>query len=160
MVITSNSSVLPPAADFGQYDGADDDARLHSAESEGEVKASLEAEGGKQNEPDKAEEEGGDKGAQDDSKTAVASQPPATASTEPPVGKRPRSEDELGSDLDDTDSEAEKGEEDDSTSDLTLCLYEKISRVRTRWRAVLRGGIVHINGADYCFGRANTDFDW
>lgn len=149
MVVTSNSSVLPPA-DFGQYDGADDDARLQDA-------------GDETKQPDEQGEEGGeestDKEAQN-SKVALSSQPSATASAEPPVGKRPRSEDELGSDLDDTDSEAEKGEEDDSTSDLTLCLYEKISRVRTRWRAVLRGGIVHINGADYCFGRANTDFDW
>lgn len=146
MVITSNSSVLPPPADFGQYDGADDDARLQT-KAEDEAKQ-VEATTG-----DEGEEEEDDKAVR-----TTPAQPSAPA--EPPTGKRPRSEDELGSDLDDTDSEAEKGEEDDSTSDLTLCLYEKISRVRTRWRAVLRGGIVHINGADYCFGRANTDFDW
>lgn len=67
--------------------------------------------------------------------------------------------DELGSDLDDEDEEVE-AMVDENINDLILCQYEKISRVRTRWRGVLRAGIVHVNGSDYCFSRANTDFDW
>lgn len=67
--------------------------------------------------------------------------------------------DELGSDLDDED-EDEAAVDDENIEDLILCQYEKISRVRTRWRGVLRAGIIHINRADYCFSRANNDFDW
>ncbi len=50
--------------------------------------------------------------------------------------------------------------DNEKTDDLILCQYEKISRVRTRWRGILRSGIVHINHADYCFSKATTDFDW
>lgn len=67
--------------------------------------------------------------------------------------------DELGSDLDDEDEDVADAVEENVT-DLALCQYEKITRVRNRWRGVLRAGIVHINGRDYCFSRANMDFDW
>ncbi|PJF19594.1 Transcription initiation factor IIA large subunit [Paramicrosporidium saccamoebae] len=89
--------------------------------------------------------------------------------------KRPRSEipasipsavttavepvDELGSDLDDED-ELDGEVDDENIADLILCQYEKIGRVRTRWRGVLRAGIIHVNGSDFCFSRSNTDFDW
>lgn len=89
----------------------------------------------------------------------------ATASSNPPApqapesNKRSRAEDELGSDLDDEEDDLNGGD-DENINDLILCQYEKINRVRTRWRGVLRAGIVHIENADYCFSRANTDFDW
>lgn len=67
--------------------------------------------------------------------------------------------DELGSDLDDEEDEGEV-QIAENVANLTLCQYEKITRVRNRWRGVLRAGIVHINGRDYCFSRANMDFDW
>jgi transcription initiation factor TFIIA large subunit len=83
-----------------------------------------------------------------------------------PDAKRIKSEgatttpnDELGSDLDDED-ELEGEVDDENITDLILCQYEKISRVRTRWRGVLRAGIIHIGGSDFCFSRSNTDFDW
>lgn len=72
---------------------------------------------------------------------------------------RPESDNELGSDLDDSDDDIKEGE-DESINDLILCQYEKISRVRTRWRGVLRAGIIHIGQSDYCFSRANADLDW
>lgn len=72
---------------------------------------------------------------------------------------RPESDNELGSDLDDSDDDIKEGE-DESINDLILCQYEKISRVRTRWRGVLRAGIIHIGHSDYCFSRANADLDW
>lgn len=67
--------------------------------------------------------------------------------------------DELGSDLDD-EEEGDEAADDENINDLVLCQYEKISRVRTRWRGVLRSGIVHINNRDYCFSKANMDFEW
>lgn len=71
----------------------------------------------------------------------------------------PDAADELGSDLDDED-ELNDEVDDENISDLILCQYEKISRVRTRWRGVLRAGIIHIGGSDFAFSRATTDFDW
>lgn len=66
---------------------------------------------------------------------------------------------ELGSDLDD-EEEGDEAVDDENINDLVLCQYEKISRVRTRWRGVLRSGIVHVNNRDYCFSKANMDFEW
>lgn len=83
--------------------------------------------------------------------------PPLSVSAD--VGKRTRPEDELGSDLDDDEDDLNGGD-DENINDLILCQYEKINRVRTRWRGILRAGIVHIENSDYCFSRANTDFDW
>jgi transcription initiation factor TFIIA large subunit len=78
-----------------------------------------------------------------------------------PSAKRSRGEDidELNSDLDDDDEDA-LIVEDETATDLALCQYEKVSRVRTRWRGILRAGIIHIGRSDYCFSRANIDFDW
>lgn len=67
--------------------------------------------------------------------------------------------DELGSDLDD-EEEGDEAADDENINDLVLCQYEKISRVRTRWRGILRSGIVHISNRDYCFSKANMDFEW
>lgn len=67
--------------------------------------------------------------------------------------------DELGSDLDDEDELAEDVD-DENIADLILCQYEKISRVRTRWRGVLRAGVIHVNGSDFAFSRATVDFNW
>lgn len=78
---------------------------------------------------------------------------PGKATTPPEVT------DELGSDLDDEDDLNDEVD-DENISDLILCQYEKISRVRTRWRGVLRAGIIHVRGADFAFSRATTDFDW
>lgn len=83
--------------------------------------------------------------------TSLPSNPLSTSSSS--------SSDELGSDLDDpTDSVNEM--DGDAIRDLILCQYEKVHRVRARWRCILRAGIVHLGRRDYCFSKANTDFDW
>ncbi|PWN30829.1 TFIIA-domain-containing protein [Jaminaea rosea] len=72
--------------------------------------------------------------------------------------KQPESNsDEIGSDLDDSDEEAE-GEAglEGHDGDTVLCLYEKVNRVRNRWKCVLRDGVANIDGRDYLFTRCNT----
>jgi transcription initiation factor TFIIA large subunit len=34
-----------------------------------------------------------------------------------------------------------------------LCVYEKVSRVKSKWKVVLKDGIVNVNGRDYIFSR-------
>jgi hypothetical protein len=62
----------------------------------------------------------------------------------------------LGSDLDESESDNEEVE----TANLILCQYEKVSRVKNKWKCVFKDGVVHVNGKDYLFNRANGEFEW
>ncbi|KAJ3154933.1 hypothetical protein HDU86_004452 [Geranomyces michiganensis] len=62
----------------------------------------------------------------------------------------------INSDLDDDDSE-------DGTYDpqhLILCQYEKVNRVKNKWKCALKDGIITVNGRDYVFNKANGEFEW
>ncbi|KAF8925942.1 transcription factor IIA, alpha/beta subunit [Dissophora ornata] len=61
----------------------------------------------------------------------------------------------LGSDLDDSD-----GDMDDESDNIVLCQYDKVSRTKSKWKCVLKDGVMLINGRDYLFGRAAGDFEW
>ena len=56
-------------------------------------------------------------------------------------------ESEINSELDDDDDEEQK------TDHLILCQYEKVSRIKNKWKCILRDGVVHMNGRDYVFNR-------
>ncbi|CAO1626556.1 unnamed protein product [Parajaminaea phylloscopi] len=77
--------------------------------------------------------------------------------------KQPESNsDEIGSDLDDSDDEDGDGDGagEGLDGDTVLCLYEKVQRVRNRWKCVLKDGVANIDGRDYLFARCNTEFEW
>ncbi|KAF9901560.1 transcription factor IIA subunit alpha [Linnemannia zychae] len=61
----------------------------------------------------------------------------------------------LGSDLDDSD-----GDMDEESDNMVLCQYDKVSRTKSKWKCVLKDGIMLINGRDYLFHKANGDFEW
>ncbi|KIM31546.1 hypothetical protein M408DRAFT_327720 [Serendipita vermifera MAFF 305830] len=69
---------------------------------------------------------------------------------------------DINSDLD--DSEDEEGPQEqpgsDPDADVTYCTYDKVTRVKTKWKVVFRDGMVHANGKDYLFGRCTGEFDW
>jgi hypothetical protein len=58
---------------------------------------------------------------------------------------------DINSDLDDEDSEDENVE----TDHLILCQYEKVSRIKNKWKCVLKDGVVNINGKDYLFNKVS-----
>ena len=75
-------------------------------------------------------------------------------------------DDELGSDLDD-DSESsgnEAADAEDATSawnnNYIICQYEKVTRTKNKWKCILKDGMLHIDGRDYAFHRANCDYEW
>ncbi|KAJ3089383.1 hypothetical protein HK102_006518, partial [Quaeritorhiza haematococci] len=57
--------------------------------------------------------------------------------------------DGIGSDLDDDDSE----EEEHDAEHMILCQYEKVTRIKNKWKCVLKDGIVNVNGKDYLFNK-------
>jgi len=66
----------------------------------------------------------------------------------------PKGDEELGSDLDDDD------DDEPDTEHIVLCQYEKVTRVKNKRKANLKDGIMHINGRDYVFSKANGEFDF
>ena len=91
-------------------------------------------------------------------------------------------DDELNSDLDDDDEDyiigaAAKGstgnsrshQPDDNDSEsataildenVVLCQFEKVTRTKNKWRCMFKSGLIHVNGKDYLFSKANGEFEW
>lgn len=76
--------------------------------------------------------------------------------------KRPATDDnEIGSDLDDSDEDEMEGNVDaDGNEDMILCLYDKVQRVRNKWKCVLRDGVASIDGRDYVFSKLSSELEW
>lgn len=70
--------------------------------------------------------------------------------------------DEINSDLDDSDDEyvnfGEEGEGNDVN--IMLCLYEKVLRVKNKWKCNLKDGIATINNKDYAFQKSQGESEW
>lgn len=73
--------------------------------------------------------------------------------------KRISDDDEIGSDLDDSDDEDLDGADGDN-EDMVLCLYDKVQRVKNKWKCVLKDGVASIDGRDYLFAKCNGEFEW
>ncbi|PSR99065.1 hypothetical protein PHLCEN_2v4222 [Hermanssonia centrifuga] len=68
----------------------------------------------------------------------------------------------INSDLDDSDSDNER-EEGGSTSaetDIVFCTYDKVARVKNKWKCILKDGMIHVNGKDYLFAKCTGEFEW
>lgn len=76
--------------------------------------------------------------------------------------KRPAGDDdEIGSDLDDSDEDEMEGNIDaDGNEDMILCLYDKVQRVRNKWKCVLKDGVASIDGRDYVFSKLSSELEW
>ncbi|KXN90961.1 Transcription initiation factor IIA large subunit, partial [Leucoagaricus sp. SymC.cos] len=61
----------------------------------------------------------------------------------------------INSDLDDSDTENEAEAEEGGTgdTDIVFCTYDKVARVKNKWKCILKDGMIHINGKDYLFAK-------
>ncbi|KAF8750280.1 Transcription factor IIA, alpha/beta subunit [Rhizoctonia solani] len=69
-----------------------------------------------------------------------------------------RGTEEIGSDLDDSDdSDADDVENEGAgeAGDYVFCTYDKVQRVKNKWKCVLKDGMIHVNGKDYLFMKCN-----
>ncbi|KAF8141093.1 transcription factor IIA, alpha/beta subunit-domain-containing protein [Mycena galopus ATCC 62051] len=71
----------------------------------------------------------------------------------------------INSDLDDSDTENEDdaangGEEGGVETDIVFCTYDKVQRVKNKWKCVLKDGMIHTGGRDYLFQRCTGEFEW
>lgn len=70
--------------------------------------------------------------------------------------------DEVNSDLDESEDELNSDKEGDDADlgTIMLCLYDKVQRVKNKWKYVLKDGMAKINGQDYVFSRATGESEW
>ncbi|KAJ7066871.1 transcription factor IIA alpha/beta subunit [Mycena belliarum] len=93
---------------------------------------------------------------------AVASSSTNTPNSSPSKRDDPDPE-AINSDLDDSDTETEDEAADDAggpETDIVFCTYDKVARVKNKWKCVLKDGMVHSGGKDYLFTRCTGEFEW
>ncbi|KAG9309227.1 transcription factor IIA alpha beta subunit [Chiua virens] len=68
----------------------------------------------------------------------------------------------INSDLDDSDTEGEEDAEEggQGDTDIVFCTYDKVGRVKNKWKCILKDGMIHINGKDYLFAKCTGEFEW
>ncbi|KAL0576222.1 transcription factor IIA subunit alpha [Marasmius crinis-equi] len=68
----------------------------------------------------------------------------------------------INSDLDDSDEgdddEVEEGTVQDA--DIVFCTYDKVARVKNKWKCILKDGMIHVNNKDYLFSKCTGEFEW
>ncbi|KAI1123244.1 transcription factor IIA, alpha/beta subunit [Nemania abortiva] len=69
-------------------------------------------------------------------------------------------EDAINSDLDDPDDNVEDNDDDEEGGQIMLCMYDKVQRVKNKWKCVLKDGVLNVNGKDYVFHKATGEFEW
>ncbi|KAJ7707380.1 transcription factor IIA, alpha/beta subunit-domain-containing protein [Mycena rosella] len=78
-----------------------------------------------------------------------------------PSAAEPVDDEAINSDLDDSDTENEEDPDDAGPeTDIVFCTYDKVARVKNKWKCVLKDGMIHTNGRDYLFGRCTGEFEW
>ena len=76
--------------------------------------------------------------------------------------KADEDEDAINSDLDDDDEEAAEVADsgDGPVGETILCTYDKVQRVKNKWKCTLKDGILTTGGKEYVFHKANGEFEW
>ncbi|SCV70140.1 BQ2448_1534 [Microbotryum intermedium] len=92
-------------------------------------------------------------------KASAAAENGATSTVVTPIKPKPdANDDEINSDLDDSDEDGDNDDDDAGAGqggDLVIALYEKVQRVKNKWKVTLKDGLVSVNGKDYLFAKCN-----
>jgi transcription initiation factor TFIIA large subunit len=70
-------------------------------------------------------------------------------------------EDAINSDLDDSEEDQYDDEVDDEgLGHIMLCMYDKVQRVKNKWKCTLKDGVLTVNGKEYVFHKATGEYEW
>lgn len=71
-------------------------------------------------------------------------------------------EEAINSELDDSDSDNDGDREEGGSADadIVFCTYDKVARVKNKWKCILKDGMIHVNGKDYLFQKCTGEFEW
>ncbi|KAM0720609.1 hypothetical protein Q7P37_004746 [Cladosporium fusiforme] len=93
--------------------------------------------------------------------TASASAPPAIAQLDGDAADDEDDEDAINSDLDDPEDDTNQiNDDDDDNGDSILCTYDKVQRVKNKWKCTLKDGVLNANGKEWLFHKGNGEFEW
>ena len=70
--------------------------------------------------------------------------------------------DAINSDLDDDDDDGQgdMGDDDDEGIDTILCTYDKVQRVKNKWKCTLKDGVMSVQGKEWVFHKGMGEFEW
>ncbi|RVX71995.1 hypothetical protein B0A52_04593 [Exophiala mesophila] len=69
-------------------------------------------------------------------------------------------EDAINSDLDDPDDLAANEGDEENTDQVMLCTYDKVQRVKNKWKCTLKDGVLRVDGNEYVFHKGQGEFEW
>ncbi|QIW97929.1 hypothetical protein AMS68_003447 [Peltaster fructicola] len=70
-------------------------------------------------------------------------------------------EDAINSDLDDPDDDQNPiGDDEDELGDTILCTYDKVQRVKNKWKCTLKDGVLNTGGKEWLFHKGQGEFEW
>lgn len=58
-------------------------------------------------------------------------------------------EDAINSDLDDPDELDDANADEDNVSNVMLCTYDKVQRVKNKWKCTLKDGVLKVDGSEW-----------
>ncbi|PGH04477.1 transcription initiation factor TFIIA large subunit [Blastomyces parvus] len=77
------------------------------------------------------------------------------------TGREEADEDAINSDLDDSeDMLDDHNDGDDAVGQVMLCTYDKVQRVKSKWKCTLKDGILTSGGKEYVFHKGQGEFEW
>ncbi|KAK5134602.1 hypothetical protein LTR08_006258 [Meristemomyces frigidus] len=81
---------------------------------------------------------------------------------EKPIIKDEDDENAINSDLDDSDDDPAGGigDDDEDFGDNILCTYDKVQRVKNKWKCTLKDGVMSLNGKEWVFHKGMGEFEW
>ncbi|KAK2004755.1 transcription factor IIA, alpha/beta subunit [Colletotrichum falcatum] len=50
--------------------------------------------------------------------------------------------------------------DDEGLGHIMLCMYDKVQRVKNKWKCVLKDGVLTVNGKEYVFHKATGEYEW
>lgn len=70
-------------------------------------------------------------------------------------------ENAINSDLDsDEDPTGELDDDDEDFGDSILCTYDKVQRVKNKWKCTLKDGVLSVGRKEHLFHKGTGEFEW
>ncbi|KAI6839676.1 hypothetical protein KC365_g16764 [Hortaea werneckii] len=71
-------------------------------------------------------------------------------------------ENAINSDLDDSDEDPINAADDDDEEhgDTILCTYDKVQRVKNKWKCTLKDGVMSVGGKEWVFHKGMGEYEW
>ena len=59
-----------------------------------------------------------------------------------------------------SEDEHDEGQEEEEVSNLLIGQFDKVNKMKNRWKVMMKDCIFHINGRDYLFKKCTSEYTW